>query len=255
MISGVLLDLSGVLYSGNEPLPGSIDAVSRLRDTELPIRFLTNTTSAPKRSILEKLRRLGFFCTEDELFTPATVAKNWLIENQTSPHLLMNPALEEDFIGIPSSDKRAVVVGDAGDAITYQQLDTAFRHLINGAEFLALARNRTYLNDEGVLSLDVGAFVAALEYGSRKQAQLFGKPAPEFFQSAVSSMGCDPAVIAMVGDDAEFDVSGALKAGIGWGVLVRTGKYQSGVEREVDPAPTIVVDNLEQAVEWIISET
>jgi len=57
----------------------------------------------------------------------------------------------------------------------------------------------------------------------------------------------------MVGDDAESDVCGALKAGIGTALLVRTGKYRAGDESRYAPHPTAVVDDLEAAVEWILA--
>lgn len=254
MISGVLLDLSGVLYTGDRPYPGAIAAVSKLRDAGLPIRFLTNTTSAPKRIILDKLNRMGFVCEAAELFTPATVAAEWLRDNELSPHLLMHPGLFEDFAGLPATTNTAVVVGDAGDDFTQHTLNEAFRHLTEGAQFAALAKNRTYLNDEGEISLDVGAFVAALEYGSNKAAMLFGKPAPDFFNAAVTSMGCVANEVAIIGDDAEFDVSDALLAGIGRGILVRTGKYVRGIEEGVSPPPTAVVENIVEAVEWVLEK-
>jgi len=58
-IRGVLLDISGVLYEGDAPLPGAMAAVGRLREAGLPVRFLTNTTRRPRRAILAQLADLG----------------------------------------------------------------------------------------------------------------------------------------------------------------------------------------------------
>ena len=44
MIRAVLLDLAGVVYQGEEPLPDGVDAIARLRRAEFRLRFLTNTT-------------------------------------------------------------------------------------------------------------------------------------------------------------------------------------------------------------------
>jgi ribonucleotide monophosphatase NagD (HAD superfamily) len=65
-------------------------------------------------------------------------------------------------------------------------------------------------------------------------------------------MDCAANEAVMVGDDAEMDVSGALSAGLAYGVLVRTGKYLTGAEMSVDPKPTEVVDDLPAAVQWIM---
>ena len=48
---------------------------------------------------------------------------------------------------------------------------------------------------------------------------------------------------AMVGDDVEADVGGALDAGLS-GILVRTGKYREGMVRESGIEPTATVDSI-----------
>jgi len=144
------------------------------------------------------------------------------------------------------------VIGDAGEDFTFDALNAAFRELMRGAEFVALANNRSFMDDDGGISLDTGAFVAALEFSAERKGTVLGKPAPDFFGAALASMGCAPAEAAMVGDDAEMDVSGALAAGLAHGLLVRTGKYAAGDEARVDPTPTAVVDDLPAAVDWIL---
>jgi ribonucleotide monophosphatase NagD (HAD superfamily) len=57
----------------------------------------------------------------------------------------------------------------------------------------------------------------------------------------------------MVGDDAEADVAGALAAGLGAALLVRTGKYRPGDETKVEPSPTATVADLAAAADWIIA--
>ena len=64
MISGVLLDLAGVIYEGEKALPGALDAVDRLRHAGLSLRFVTNTTRMTKHMVLERLARLGFGVAE-----------------------------------------------------------------------------------------------------------------------------------------------------------------------------------------------
>jgi HAD superfamily hydrolase (TIGR01458 family) len=254
MINGVLLDLSGVIYVGNQVLPGSIEAISRLRDAGLPIRFLTNTTRTPKQGIIDRLLGMGVHIAQDELFTPAAAARDWLDRHKQSPHLLIHPDLAQDFRGLAVYDAKAVVVGDAGAGFTFDALNSAFRELMSGAEFLALAANRTFKDDDGELSLDAGAFVAALEFATRCTAMVLGKPSADFFSAALSSMGCAADEAVMVGDDAEMDVSGALSAGLAYGVLVRTGKYSPEAEECVDPKPSAVVDDLSAAVQWIMAQ-
>lgn len=253
MIRAVLLDLSGVVYDGDRPIPGAVAAIGRLRAEGLPIRFVSNTTRSPHQAIVAQLASLGVAVDRDELFTPARAAVDWLAREGCRAHLLVHPDLVPEFAGNKFGDRRAVVVGDAAEAFTYAAMNAVFRQLIDGAEFLALAVNRTFKDADGGLSLDAGAFVAALEFAAGKQATVLGKPSRDFFHAALAGLDCPPGLAVMVGDDAESDVSGALKAGIGTALLVRTGKYRAGDESRYAPHPTAVVDDLEAAVEWILA--
>ncbi len=133
MIRGVVLDLAGVVYEGDHVLPGALEAIAELREAGLPIRFVTNTTTKTKQMLLARLNAFGLDMTDDELFTPGQAALQWLTDHDASPVLLVHPNLEEEFADIPVRGTRAVVVGDAGDAFTYANMNRAFRALIDGA--------------------------------------------------------------------------------------------------------------------------
>ncbi len=250
--AGVLLDLGGVVFTGDEAVAGSVEALARLRDAGVAVRFLTNTTRSPRRALVEKLRRLGIEAEPESLFTPAFAARH-VLDGRT-PHLLVDPSLVEDF---PDHDEGGaadvVLVGDAGEAFTYAALNAALRALENGATLMALARNRVFQDGDGQPSLDAGPFVAALEYASGQEAEVIGKPAQAFFDAARSSLGTEAAETVMIGDDVEGDVGGALDAGLA-GVLVRTGKYKAGDEGSIDREPTAVCDDLAAAVDWVLGK-
>lgn len=251
-IRGVLLDLGGVVFVGDAPLPGAPEALGRLRESGLPLRFLTNTTRRSTARLVADLNRIGIALEADEVLTPAQIARAYLTEHRLSPHLLVHENLEEEFADLPAGDGEAVVVGDAGARFTYENLNAAFRRLETGAELVALAGNRKFRDTDGELSIDTGAFVKALEFASEREAVMLGKPAEAFFLNAVEALGCAPGAAVMVGDDAEADVGGALAAGL-QGVLVRTGKYHPGDEDRLDPAPTHVAADLAAAVDWILA--
>jgi len=101
------------------------------------------------------------------------------------------------------------------------------------------------------LSLDIGPFMAALEYAAEMEAVVLGKPSSEFFLAAVNSLNLPPQDVAMVGDDAEMDVCGALAAGL-HGVLVRTGKYRPGDEAKVMPHGGRIFDDLDAVIDYIL---
>lgn len=252
-ISTVLLDLSGVIFTGTEAIPGAAEAVQRLQAHDVAIRYLTNTTRQPLRVLLETLRKLGIAVSEDQVFTPSVVARRVLKDNDLSPFLLVHPDLREDFDGSPAGEINAVLVGDAGEAFDYDSLNEAFRLLDGGAEFLALANNRTFLDSDDRHSLDAGPFVAALEYASKREATILGKPSAAYFRAAIDGVSTSNGAVAMIGDDVESDVLGAMRARM-IGVLVRTGKYKEGDESTIKPPPTATFDDLSQAVDWILGD-
>lgn len=251
-ISGVLLDLGGVVYVGDTPIAGAIDAVRRLRDAGLPLRFITNTTRRSKRQVLADLAKMGLGVDSGELLTPASLVRAYLEKHGLTPVLIVHPDLEEDFAGLPSGTAEAVVVGDAGEHFTYERLNGAYRKLVSGAGLLALAMNRNFKDRDGELSLDAGPFVAALEFAAGRKATLFGKPSAEFFGTAVEDLQCPVHAVVMIGDDVEADVGGAMASGLK-GVLVRTGKYRPGDEARLSSGPDHVCDSLADAVAWILS--
>jgi HAD superfamily hydrolase (TIGR01458 family) len=250
-IRGVLIDLGGVVYQGSAVIPGTLDAIQRLRRSEIPFRFLTNTTSQPLSEVIAKLGSLGIDTRREDVFTPALAARSYIAGRDLDPHFLIAPALEADFRGLPSGSRPAVVVGDARDGFAYASLNEAFRRIDAGAELIALASNRLFIDADNRPSLDVGAFVAALEYATGKQAIVLGKPSAKFFHLAVADMGLEPPEVMMIGDDAEFDVAAAIKAGLA-GCLVRTGKWRPGCTEGVEPQPTQEFDDLAAAVDSIV---
>lgn len=252
-IRGVLLDIAGVVHDGGTPAPGAAEAIARLRAASLPLRFLTNSTRNPKARTVAQLVSMGLEVAPADILTPAAVACDRLIADGLRPHLLIHPDLQEDFARCPTDGPPALVLGDAREHFTYDNLNAALRVLAQGAPFLALAANRVFRGADGQLNLDAGAFVRALEYGSGITAQVLGKPAPSYFHAGAAQMGLPPDQVAMVGDDAESDVAGALNAGLGMAILVRTGKYRPGDDTAYAPAPSAVAADLTRAVDLILS--
>jgi HAD superfamily hydrolase (TIGR01458 family) len=249
-IKGVLVDLDGVVHQRGAAIPGSIEALSKLRQLNLDFRFVTNTTRLPLRLVAEELEKVGVVAERSHIFTPALAARAYIEDHGLDPHFLTSSALREDFIGLKAGERRAVVLADAYNEFSYANLNEAFRLIEKGAVFLALATNRSFREADGELSLDAGGFVACLEYASNRTAHVLGKPSPDFFRLAVTHMGLAPANTVMIGDDAEFDVSAAIKAGLR-GILVRTGKYKPGAEDGVNPKPDAVAQNLVEAIDLI----
>ncbi|XP_042075679.1 phospholysine phosphohistidine inorganic pyrophosphate phosphatase isoform X1 [Haplochromis burtoni] len=283
-LKGVILDLCGVLYDSGEgdgvAIPGSIEAVKKLKESDLQLRFCTNETQATREKFVAKLRRLGFDISVSEVFPPAPAAIAVLKERGLRPHLLVHDGLLPEFDGVDKTNPNCVIVGDAAENFSYQNLNEAFRVLI-GLEkpvLFSLGQGRYYKETDG-LKLDVGVYMKALEYACDLKAEVIGKPSPTFFRSVLNDMGLKPherahhglllcfcphpplwllywAVVQkvlMIGDDLLNDVGGAQHCGMK-GVQVRTGKYRPIDERHPAVTADGTVDNLAQAVDMILSQ-
>lgn len=244
-VSAVLIDLDGVLYVEDEVIDGATDAVERLRRRGLAVRFVTNTTAHSRNQTLDKLARLGFTVNERELVTPAGLAvQHCRDQGHRRVALIMNEEVKRDFADLEEAaeDAEAVIIGDLGSAFGYDVLNHAFRQVMNGGELIALQKNRYWMRADG-LSLDVGPFVAAIEFATGQEAYVVGKPARGFFDGVLAGLEMDAPTAAMVGDDIESDIGGALRAGLDT-ILVRTGKYRQELVRASGIQPTVVVDSI-----------
>lgn len=255
----MLLDLDGVVYVGDEAVPGAAETVARLEADGVPFRFLTNTTSRPRHAIVAKLARLGIQADATRLLTPAVAAADWLRQERIErPALFVPDATAEEFAGFEplaaSVDKGAgaVVLGDLGEAWDFATLNRAFRLLMAdpAAPLIALGLTRYWRAPDG-LRLDVGGYVRALEYATGREAVVLGKPDPAFYRAAVAALGVDRADVVMVGDDLRTDVEGAQRAGIA-GVLVRTGKF-TPADLAGDIRPDAVFDSIADLPAWLVS--
>ena len=235
-VEGLLIDLDGTLYTNDGPVSGARGALERLDRAGISYRFVTNATHVPRRDLASRLESLGLPAGEDRIFTPATAVSAKLKAEGLSCFPLVEESLLEDLEGVPvtGDSPGCVLVGNLGEGFTYGRLDVAFRHLMDGAELIALSKNRYWQRAGGELSLDAGPFVAALEYASGRRAVGVGKPERAFFELALGDLGLPPGAVAMVGDDPELDAGGARAAGLR-AILVETGRYRPGSETLAKP--------------------
>ncbi len=241
----ILCDLDGVLYVGDRLIEGAVEAISSLKTLGYPIRFTTNTTTKSIEALHQKLADLGLPIEPDEVFGVVKAAQMHLrrIGNPTV-HLLLTDGPAQDFAEFDISDDKpgAIIIGDIGKDWDSALLNKVFRMVMDGAEIVALHKGRYWETEDG-LKVDIGAFVAGLEYSTGKMATVIGKPARTFFRLAVSDLGVTPYETLMVGDDLFGDVEGAQKSGM-TGVLVKTGKYREEVVRESKITPDATIDSI-----------
>jgi ribonucleotide monophosphatase NagD (HAD superfamily) len=121
--------------------------------------------------------------------------------------------------------------------------------LLGGATLYALQRNR-YFKKGVELVTDLGPIAAFLTYASGREAETLGKPSRILFDALAEELRIRREEIAMVGDDAEFDVSASVSLGMA-GILVRTGKYRREDDARFTPRPTAVLDSVADVPTWL----
>jgi len=246
-VKAFLIDLDGVLYVGQNPIPGVRECIERMDELGYGYRFVSNSTRRCRKSVALRLKGLGYDIPAEKIFTPSLSAIEHIkSRGKESCYLLAKEDLQKDFLqaGISISPDRAnyVVIGDAAEGFTFERLNTGLRLILDGANILALEMDR-YWKEPGGMVLSAGPYVAALEYATGKKAELMGKPSERFFQMALDDLGIGAQDAAMIGDDIFTDVRGAQEMGMR-GILVKTGKYREDTAERSGVKPDIICDSL-----------
>jgi HAD superfamily hydrolase (TIGR01458 family) len=242
-VRGFVLDADGVIVLKGAPLPGSVGAIRALQERRIPFRVVTNFSQLHRETMAGWFAKAGLAIDSDAIITASSATATYTASAHAGRPLFVLSADDagREFDGqhrvtadeadaLPAGTVGAVVIGDAGDDLSYRNLDVAFRLVRGGAELLAMHRNPWWLTERGE-TLDAGGFVACLEFATGKRARVLGKPSPEVFRQAVNGLRADlderlPAFsFAMIGDDPLADVAAAQRVGMR-GVLVLSGKTQ-----------------------------
>jgi HAD superfamily hydrolase (TIGR01450 family) len=240
-VRGLILDADGVLVSKGRSLPGAEESLRRLAAMGVPYRIVTNFSTAHRDTLAEHFSTGGLVVDPERIITAASAAAGYTADayparpllvlatrdaarEWTGQRLLAPAEADDDDAGVA-----AVVIGDAGDDLSFANLDIAFRAVRRGAELVAMHRNGWWFTALGP-TLDSGAIVAGLEYALGQRARILGKPAPGVFRQAAAGLATDlglrrlPArTVAMVGDDLRSDLAPARRLGMRT-VLTLTGK-------------------------------
>ncbi|KAJ8794049.1 hypothetical protein J1605_003459 [Eschrichtius robustus] len=164
----------------------------RLKRSQLKVRFCTNESQKSREDLVGMLRRLGFDISEGEVTAPAPATCLILKERGLRPHLLIHDGVRSEFDQIDTSNPNCVVIADAREGFSYQNMNKAFQVLmeLENPVLLSLGKGRYYKETSGLM-LDVGPYMKALEYACGIEAEVVGKPSPEFFKSALREMGLE----------------------------------------------------------------
>lgn len=254
----LLVDLEGTVRFGGPAVPGAADALNRLRAAGYLLRFVTNIDSMSAESICAGLQEVGAHASPSEIFSPVAALRQFVAAHPSSTwYFLLSSELAPEFErltaaaaadeGGPPVSKGGgppdyVVIGDFRDRLTYERLNQAYRHLVEGSKLVALQRQKYFMGPDGRY-LDNGAFVHMLEWAAEVEALVLGKPSAQFYQLALAELGVSVDEALVVGDDIDMDIAGAAAVGAR-SVLVRTGKFSEGALRASPCKPDAVLDSL-----------
>ncbi len=254
--AGILFDMDGVLYEGDNPVAGAPEVIRFVQQNDIPFLFLTNTTSRSRLILVEKLAGFNIHVSEAQILTPPIAACHWLQENNKGPvALFVPPATRSEFDKLNIIDWQAaetvsaIVIGDLGEAWNFDTLNRAFRLLMHQPHpsLVALGLTRYWQASDG-LRLDTGPFVKALEYASGQEAIVLGKPAKPFFTAALKLLGLSASQVVMIGDDIRGDIDAAQQCGID-GLLVRTGKFRPD-DIHLPITPRAILESIADLPAW-----
>jgi glycerol 3-phosphatase-2 len=234
----LLFDLDGVLYRGDEPVPGAPETMGALREAGALVVFLTNNSSRTPEQVSAKLGAMGMYSAPAEVVTSATATADLLAARGGGTAFVLGGdgvvgALRDAGLRVVDGEPETVdlVVVGIDDDLTYAGLRTACILVHRGASFVATNADPTFPASGGELWPGAGALVAAITTATGVEAEVVGKPhAPLFHAALRRAGGRNPLVI---GDRLDTDIAGA--GALGWDSLL----VLSGVstEDEVTASP------------------
>jgi HAD superfamily hydrolase (TIGR01450 family) len=246
----VCCDLDGVVWRGEEPIPGAADGVAHMRAGGIRVGFVSNNSSQPVREVIAKLAAAGVPASPDDVMTSALAAAALLAATLDPGARVLACAgagVIDALEGVGLRPVRqppaeAVVIGLHRD-FDYEELDRASAAVREGARFVATNLDATYPVAGGMIP-GSGAITAAVATASGRAPEVAGKPERPMVELVRERLGPSGVV---VGDRPSTD--GAFADALGWPfALVLSGVTRpnapAGGESIPDPPPPFVADDL-----------
>jgi len=218
-IKHLVIDMDGVLYRGNDPLPKLSEFFAFLRGQGIGFRLATNNSGSTPAQYAAKLEKMDAKVAPAEIITSGTATARWMAERYpagTRVHVFGEVSLrtamtEAGFV--LADDDVAVVAASIDWGVTFDKLKRACLLIRQGALFVATNLDPTRPTEEGLVP-GTGALIAAIATGAETQPIVIGKPEPTMFEQAMAEMGATSATSATLGDRIDTDMEGGRRAGL-----------------------------------------
>ncbi len=227
-IQNLILDMDGVLWRGETPMPGLAELFARLQQRQMGYMLATNNATKTAEMYSEKLARFGVDVSPAHIVTSAEATAAYLrqaYDGQTAVTAYvvgergLHDAITTQGFSIMSANQVRngarpdfVVVGFTRDA-TYKELAMGALAVQKGARFIGTNPDPSFPSELGPLP-GAGALIGFIQIATGVEPTLIGKPGPIMFQQAMQRLGGTPANTAMVGDRLTTDILGAKNAGL-----------------------------------------
>ena len=218
-IKHLVIDMDGVLYRGNEPLPCLPEFIEFLRRQGIGFVMATNNSGSTPAQYAAKLAKMGAIVEPREIMTSGTATAAWLGQRYpagTRVHVFGEDSLRRAMAeqGFVVADEEVDVVAASIDwGVNYDKIKRAAVLIRKGAAFVATNLDPTRPTEEGLVP-GTGALIAAIEVGSGVKPTAIGKPEPTMFEMAMAQMGATPETTATLGDRIDTDMEGGKRAGL-----------------------------------------
>lgn len=222
---GFIFDLDGVLWTGDEPVTGSIEFINELLSTEYKVRFVSNTSSRSLKETMKKIKSFGYQISEDKVIVASRecarlVARDagrgsyvYLIGSEGLSHELKEAGLKVIKREEENLSECEYVVCGFDDSFNYSKMFNALSAFMNGAGFAAVNLDATAPIADGKKKPAGGAMAASLEVLAERPPDIMpGKPEPDLLERAAFSAGMSPDEWVMIGDTPEADIVSAKRA-------------------------------------------
>ena len=223
---GFICDMDGVIYLGNQLLPGVAEFVTWLNENDKRFLFLTNSSERSPKELRQKLQRMGLDIGEEHFYTSALATAAFLKKQAPgctafvigAPGLLN--ALYDVGVTMNDVDPDYVIVGETA-SYNYEVITKAVRLVLNGARLIATNSDLTGPTEFGIAPA-CRSLVAPIELATGKKAYFMGKPNPLMMRTGLQLLGVHSEEAAMVGDRMDTDVIAGMESGLAT-VLVLSG--------------------------------
>ncbi|NMC33514.1 MAG: HAD family hydrolase [Veillonellaceae bacterium] len=223
---GFLCDMDGVIYKGNQLLPGVREFVEWLYQENKQFLFLTNGSGKTPRELQQKLARMGLEVAENHFYTSALATAKFLSHQSPgcSAYVIGEPglfnALHDANITFNDVDPDYVVIGETIN-YNYSLICRAMNHVLNGAKLIGTNTDLTGPSESGIIPA-CRALVAPVEITTGKSAYYVGKPNPLMMRTGLQILGIHSGETAMIGDRMDTDIIAGIESGLD-PVLVLSG--------------------------------